>query len=536
MTSRPLRSRASLFSSLLVRVVASAWIASSAFAAVPGETSYQGLLLDDQGDPVTATVAMEFELFDAPAGGAALWYESHPAVQVVDGVYDVVLGAITPIDQAVVEGGAIHLEVTVEGETLTPRTQLLMVPYALRAEVAENVGGIESGYITQMLEYFQFDGQSPENLHPDEGLGDTDGDGRANFVDADNDGDGILDGDELAQGSNINVVTPTISGFSPASADGFESTVVTVSGTSFVAGMTVAFGSQNPTPSNITPTSFDVTVGSQPEGDASVTVTLPNAESTSGSFPFFLIKPTVTGFAPDVLDEGQAATITLTGTNFEPGMTAQFGTQSPTPTNVTPTSLDIAVAGTEPPGFPLITVTLPNGKSWSGTGVLINTGSPRTIFLSAAASMGDLGGLSGADATCQSEADAAGLTGTYQAWLADGVASPATRESRSGAPYIDPLGTVIADDWADLTDGTLDFGISVTAASSTVSTPVPVWSGVAAVGGGGTGTPSHCQGWTSSSSGVSGRQGLSGTLTSDWTDTSSGIACNFERRFYCVEQ
>ena len=431
-------------------VLASLFVAAVAGSAVPGQTSYQGLLLDDLGDPVTATVAMEFELFDAPSGGSALWFESHPAVQVVDGVYDVVLGAITPIDQAVVQGGAIHLEVTVEGETLTPRTQLLMVPYALRAEVAENAGSLglyDAAYFEGVIEHVNLDGQLPGNTDPEEGTGDTDGDGLPNFLDSDNDDDGVLDGDELSQGSAINLPTPTISGYDPPFAYGESATVVQVQGANFEPGMTVTFGAETPTPTNVTSTSFDVTVGPLTESTVPVTITRANGETVASSYYF----------------------------------------------------------RTE-----------------------------RVIFVTASSSTGNMGGLAGADAMCQTSADNSGLFGTYQAWLSDGVDSPSTRASQLGGPYVDTTGTVIADDWADLTDGTLDAGIAKTASGS--DTSGSVWSNVTASGANSAGSL-HCLGWTSSNNGNAGRVGVIGATSSDWSNAPSGLTCGTPSiKLYCIEQ
>ena len=55
-------------------------VAPIAHAVVPGEVNFQGLLLDDVGVPVTATVAMDFELFDSASSGTSLWTESHASV------------------------------------------------------------------------------------------------------------------------------------------------------------------------------------------------------------------------------------------------------------------------------------------------------------------------------------------------------------------------------------------------------------------------------------------------------------------------
>ena len=50
------------------------------------------------------------------------------AVQIVDGVYDVTLGGTTPLTPSLLSAGAVYLEIDVDGETLSPRRQLLAVP------------------------------------------------------------------------------------------------------------------------------------------------------------------------------------------------------------------------------------------------------------------------------------------------------------------------------------------------------------------------------------------------------------------------
>jgi cysteine-rich repeat protein len=58
---------------------------------------------------------------------------------------------------------------------------------------------------------------------------------------------------------------------------------------------------------------------------------------------------------------------------------------------------------------------------------LCKTVAHRTVFVTSAFFLGDLGGLDGADAECNTIATAVGLAGTYRAWLSDGVDGPATR-------------------------------------------------------------------------------------------------------------
>jgi hypothetical protein len=104
-------------------------------AAVPQKMNYQGRLTDDQGDPVTSTVSMTFTVYDAETEGESKWSEIHPSVSVEDGLFNVILGEGTPavpIHDTVFSGDNRWLEIAVDGEITTPRTQLVTAPYAMR--------------------------------------------------------------------------------------------------------------------------------------------------------------------------------------------------------------------------------------------------------------------------------------------------------------------------------------------------------------------------------------------------------------------
>src|SRR5262249_55630490 len=87
----------------------------------------------------------------------------------------------------------------------------------------------------------------------------------------------------------------------------------------------------------------------------------------------------------------------------------------------------------------------------------------KIVFVTSATHTGNLGGLSGADAICNTDAAAGGLPGTYMAWLSDGSVGPSTRFTHALVPYVLPSGTVLANDWTDLTDGNLANPIRETA-------------------------------------------------------------------------
>ncbi len=121
-------------------------IASSPLGAqVPQDTAftYQGELRQNE-QPVTGDVDMVFTLHDAASGGnpvgapIVFTAANNDAVPVVDGIFTVTLdfGAaafITMVDDA------RWLEVSVDGNTLSPRTKIENAPYALTAQLAYGV-------------------------------------------------------------------------------------------------------------------------------------------------------------------------------------------------------------------------------------------------------------------------------------------------------------------------------------------------------------------------------------------------------------
>lgn len=87
-------------------------------------------------------------------------------------------------------------------------------------------------------------------------------------------------------------------------------------------------------------------------------------------------------------------------------------------------------------------------------------GCVRRVFITSSRHDGDVGGLAGADAICQAEADDAGLSGTYYAFLStSGNDEPRDRFNRSPLPYVRPDGVQIARDWAEFTGGR--FAVSI---------------------------------------------------------------------------
>ncbi len=109
------------------------------YAQAPQTINYQGVLLDAFGLPVNDTVAMSFVIYDASEGGTPLWNEDHAAVSVTDGKYSVILGKTVPIDLSAAQ--PYWLEITVNGEPMTPRIEMTSVMYSLFPEGPQGPAG-----------------------------------------------------------------------------------------------------------------------------------------------------------------------------------------------------------------------------------------------------------------------------------------------------------------------------------------------------------------------------------------------------------
>jgi hypothetical protein len=160
---------------------------------------------------------------------------------------------------------------------------------------------------------------------------------------------------------------------------------------------------------------------------------------------------------------------------------------------------------------------------------------------------GNLGGLAGADAVCQRHANAAAVAGTFKAWLSDPTGSPSTRFTHGG-PYQLRDNTVIANNWAELTGGTLLHAIGLTENSTlppagnglciSLLGPHIVWSNTVESGSIYS-SIGHCTNWSETSSVFSGW----GTwfATTGWSVGCNGFntaaeGCGSTNPLFCFQQ
>lgn len=164
------------------------------------------------------------------------------------------------------------------------------------------------------------------------------------------------------------------------------------------------------------------------------------------------------------------------------------------------------------------------------------------VFVTSTTYNGNLGGLSGADAKCQTAASNANLGGTWKAWLSDNTASANSRLNHPTLPYKLLNGTVIANNWTGLTGSALVHGIDIDESSRAVSSDSGVWTNTGSDGNLAPwpymSTPTYCRNWTSSANASSDQSGigLTGRANYNWTNINIPQTCDKTYRLYCFEQ
>ena len=117
------------------------FVASLSSADVPRMISYQGKLTTASGGCLNDTVQMTFSIYPDTLGSLADWSETQTQVVVQEGIFNVLLGAVDTIPQAVFDGSVKYLGVQVESDPeMTPLKPIVSVAYAYRAGTADGGG------------------------------------------------------------------------------------------------------------------------------------------------------------------------------------------------------------------------------------------------------------------------------------------------------------------------------------------------------------------------------------------------------------
>ncbi|RJQ07198.1 MAG: hypothetical protein C4558_10105 [Dehalococcoidia bacterium] len=160
---------------------------------------------------------------------------------------------------------------------------------------------------------------------------------------------------------------PTVTAISPTSATHGGGTPVTITGTGFVAGATVRFGTTLATGVVVTSATSITAVTPAGTANALVSLSVTNADSQGGTLASafrFVDTGTVTLTAVSPVGgplEG-GTVITLTGTNFNPGAIVKFGDAVAQVTSVAPTTITVLSPAKTAAGKVAVTVTNTDAK------------------------------------------------------------------------------------------------------------------------------------------------------------------------------
>jgi hypothetical protein len=118
---------------------------TTASAQVPGVLPIQGYITDAEGTPYDAEVAIRFNLYDAPTGGAEL-YSERLSVPVTSGVFTAYLGSVTALDMGLFrEHTAVYLGIQIGADAeATPRLPFGTVPFAAVSDSTGSFGGVDA--------------------------------------------------------------------------------------------------------------------------------------------------------------------------------------------------------------------------------------------------------------------------------------------------------------------------------------------------------------------------------------------------------
>jgi hypothetical protein len=162
------------------------------------------------------------------------------------------------------------------------------------------------------------------------------------------------------------ITVPTVSSVSPSSGPAAGGTAVTIAGTNFATGATVAFGSAAATNAVVvSSTSITAITPAGGAGAVTVTVTVSGQGGRLANGFTYIVPPTVTGVSPTSGSTAGGTAVTITGTNFASGATVTFG--SAAATNVVVASSTSITATTPAGSAGAVTVTVTNPGVQSGS-------------------------------------------------------------------------------------------------------------------------------------------------------------------------
>jgi len=138
---------------LLLMIYTTAAFAQGDESFVPTMINYQGYLTDPNGTALNGPQDITFWLYDTANGGLPLWTEQHNSVNVVNGLFNVLLGSVASLTAADLTGERyLAIKVGLDAEMGT-RMKLASVAYSLQAENAKTLDAVDGSKAFQIVRY-----------------------------------------------------------------------------------------------------------------------------------------------------------------------------------------------------------------------------------------------------------------------------------------------------------------------------------------------------------------------------------------------
>jgi Domain of unknown function (DUF1929)/IPT/TIG domain/Glyoxal oxidase N-terminus len=160
--------------------------------------------------------------------------------------------------------------------------------------------------------------------------------------------------------------TPTVSAISPATGTTSGGTAVTITGTGFLSGATVKFGSNSATGVNVvSSTSITATTPAHSAGSVSVVVTNTDGQNDTltNGYSYTNPAPKVNSIAPNSGPAAGGTSVTITGTGFLSGATVSQGGTAATNVNVVSSTSITATTAAHAAGAVSVVVTNSDAQS-----------------------------------------------------------------------------------------------------------------------------------------------------------------------------
>ena len=137
-------------------------------AEVPDNITFVARLVNN-GEPYAGPAQLTLMLYRNQSSGPNVWAETQ-MINVEKGFVSTQIGMREPIDEIIVDGGELFLEIVIDGTTLAPRLPIGSVPYAMMAGRSSRLGRLTEGDVQRKITGSCPIGSGIRSIDPDTGV------------------------------------------------------------------------------------------------------------------------------------------------------------------------------------------------------------------------------------------------------------------------------------------------------------------------------------------------------------------------------